>query len=63
MAEVFMGRTVIRNSPARVSKKISHLRDEGVPEDQAVAMAINMEKRHRLTDSGGYKRAKKGEHG
>ena len=44
---------------SRVSKKISKLRHEGKEEDQAVAMAINMEKKHRLTESGGYKRKKK----
>ena len=58
--ESFMGCKVERHSPARVGKKISHLMDEGKPQDQAVAMAINMEKKHRLTESGGYKRVKKG---
>lgn len=40
----------------RVGKKISKLMHEGKPQDQAVAMALNMEREHRLTDSGGYKR-------
>jgi len=63
MAESFMGHKVERNSPARVGKKISHLMDEGKPHEQAVAMVVNMEKKHRLTESGGYKRVKKGKHG
>ena len=63
MAESFMGHRVERNSPARVGKKISHLIHEGKPQDQAVAIAINMEKKHRLTESGGYKRVKKGKDG
>ena len=58
--ETFMGHVVKRNSPARVGKKIEHLMDEGKPQKQVVAMAINMEKKHRLTESGGYKRVKKG---
>ena len=43
-------------SGLRVGKKISKLRHEGKPEDQAVAMALNMEREHRLTEGGGYKR-------
>lgn len=43
----------------RVSKKISKLRHEGEPEKKAVAMALNMERAGRLTESGGYKRVKK----
>ena len=58
--EVFMGRNVERNSPARVGKKIEHLMDEGKPQKQAVAMSLAMERKHRLTESGGYKRVKKG---
>lgn len=42
----------------RVGKKISKLRHEGKPEKQAVAMALNMEREGRLTESGGYKRKK-----
>ena len=49
MSETFMGHKVERNSPARVGKKISHLMDEGKPHEQAVAMVVNMEKKHRLT--------------
>jgi hypothetical protein len=44
---------------SRVSKKISVLRHEGVPEKQAVATAINMGKKHRITASGGYRRVSK----
>lgn len=41
----------------RVSKKISHLKSkEGMPQDQAVATALNMEKEGRLTKSGKYKK-------
>jgi hypothetical protein len=47
------------NSPKLVSKKIQHLRHEGVPPDQAKAMAISMGKAGRITKSGGYKRVKK----
>jgi len=42
-----------------VSKKISHLVKEGTPHKQAVAMAINMGKKHRITESGGYRPVKK----
>ncbi len=43
----------------RVSAKISHLREEGVPEKKAVATALNMERAGRLGPKGGYKRGKK----
>jgi hypothetical protein len=46
-------------SKKRISTKIRVLRKEGVKQDQAVAMSISMEKKHRLTNSGGYKRVKK----
>lgn len=41
-----------------VSRKISKLRHESpaVPQRQAVAMALEMKRRGRLTKSGGYKR-------
>jgi hypothetical protein len=45
-----------RKKRSAVSKKISTLRHEDVPEDQAVAMALNMKREGRLTKSGGYKR-------
>jgi hypothetical protein len=45
---------------SRVSKKISHLVDEGVPQKQAVAEALSMNRAGRLTASGGYKRVKEG---
>jgi hypothetical protein len=39
------------------SKKISHLvREEGVPQRQAVAMALSMKRAGRLTKEGGYRR-------
>ena len=44
------------NKRDRVSKKISKLRHEGERQDVAVATALNMERRGRLTKSGGYKR-------
>jgi hypothetical protein len=40
-----------------VGKKISKLRHEEVPEDQAVAEALNMKREGRLTESGGYRRS------
>lgn len=43
----------------RVSKKISMLMHEGKDEKQAVAMAMNMDRAHRLTKEGGYIRKKK----
>jgi hypothetical protein len=48
-----------RSSPDLVSKKIKVLRHEGVPEAQAVATAINMGKKRRITKSGGYRRVGK----
>ena len=53
-----MGRKA--KSSARVGTKIGILEGEGTPHKQAIAMAINMEKEHRLTNSGGYKRVKHG---
>lgn len=46
----------MRKKRDRVSKKISILRHEGVPQDQAVAESLSMERAHRLTPEGGYKR-------
>jgi len=43
----------------RVSKKISFLRHENVPQEQAVAESLSMERTGRLTKSGGYIRAGK----
>jgi hypothetical protein len=40
----------------RVSKKISILRHEDVPQKQAVAMALNMQREGRLGPEGQYKR-------
>lgn len=42
-----------------VSRKISHLRDEGEPQRKAVAMALNMKREGRLTKRGGYRRISK----
>lgn len=42
-----------------VGKKISKLRHEDVPQDQAVAEALSMEREGRLTKSGGYIRSKR----
>jgi len=47
------------NSEARVSRKISKLRSENVPERQAVAMSLSMARKNRITKSGGYKRVAK----
>ena len=46
------------NSRKLVSRKIGKLRREGVPRDQAVATAINMGRRGRITKSGRYRRVK-----
>lgn len=43
----------------RISEKLSLLRREGEPQKKAVAMAINMEKSHRLGRHGAYRRAAK----
>ena len=37
-----------------VSKKISKLMHEGAEQDQAVATALNMKRKGRLTKEGGY---------
>ena len=58
--ESFLGRKVVRHSPARVGKKISILMGEGKPQKQSVAIALSMERKHRLTDAGGYMRVGKG---
>ena len=42
----------------RVSAKISHLvKQEGMPQKQAVAVALNMQRKGRLGQKGGYRRA------
>jgi hypothetical protein len=43
----------------RVSKKIKHLIGEGVSDDQAVAMALSMERAGRISQSGEYIPVKK----
>ena len=50
-----------RKKRDRVSKKISKLRHESppVPQRQAVAMSLEMQRHGRLTKSGGYRRVKK----
>lgn len=47
---------MFKGSPGddRVSSKIRQLREEGISQQQAVAMALNMEKEGRLTDDGEY---------
>lgn len=42
-----------------VSKKISKLVREGVPQRRAVAEALSMQRAGRLTAGGGYRRVKK----
>jgi hypothetical protein len=46
----------MRKKRDRVSKKISILRHEDVPQKQAVAMALNMQREGRLGPEGQYKR-------
>lgn len=42
------------------SKKISKLvRDEGMPQKQAVAVALNMKREGRLTRGGGYRHVRR----
>jgi hypothetical protein len=48
-----------KNSPDLVGKKIGILEKEGVPRRQAIATAVNMGKKGRITKSGGYRRVKK----
>jgi hypothetical protein len=43
----------------RVSEKVSFLRHEGVPQDQAVAESLSMERSGRLGRHGKYRKAKK----
>lgn len=47
------------NSRKRVSKKISKLRHAGERPDVAVATALSMARKNRITKSGGYRRVKK----
>ena len=48
---------VSKAGQARVAAKIRHLRKEGVPSKQAVAMALSMEREKRLGPRGGYRHA------
>lgn len=48
-----------RKRKSAVSRKISILRHEGVPQAQSVATALNMSRHKRLTKSGGYIRSRK----
>lgn len=48
-----------KNSRKRVSKKIEYLIGEGKSPDQAVAMALSMEREGRLSESGAYIPVKK----
>lgn len=54
------GKVNTKSGRARVSAKIRHLRKEGVKPEQAVAMALSMERAHRLGPRGGYRRVPKG---
>lgn len=56
-----MGKTALggKKGKTAVSKKISKLVGEGKPQDAAVATALSMKRAGRLTQSGGYIRAKK----
>lgn len=47
------------NRSDAVGKKIGHLIHEGKKPDQAAAIAYSMQRAHRLTPSGGYRRVKK----
>lgn len=52
----------VKKAKTPVGKKISKLiREEGMPQKQAVATALEMERRGRLTPQGEYKRVKKSE--
>jgi hypothetical protein len=42
-----------------VGKKISKLMHEGKDQRQSVAIALDMQRKHRLTRSGGYHRVKR----
>ena len=50
-----------KNRPPE-SKKISKLVREGIPQNQAVAEALSMKRAGRLTNQGGYIRARQGRH-
>jgi hypothetical protein len=54
-----MNKKARRKPRSPEGKKISLLRHEGVPQDQAVAEALSMKLAGRLTSSGGYIRAHK----
>lgn len=51
---------VQRAHKGAISAKISKLRHEGKPQEQAVATALSMAKAGRLTSGGGYRRVKRG---
>lgn len=57
--EIAMGAKQDMAGDARIGKKISKLMHEGKEQDQAEAMALNMNREHRLTKEGGYIRKKK----
>lgn len=48
-----------RKRKSAVSRKISVLVREGVPQRRAVAESLSMQRAHRLTKTGGYIRAGK----
>lgn len=51
-----VSKRVSRVTGKDVSAKISHLRHEGRPQAQSVAMALSMQREGRLTKGGGYRR-------
>ncbi len=56
----FSPNSCVKKGKTAVGKKISKLvRDEGMPQKQAVATALEMERRGRLTSEGEYQRVKK----
>lgn len=57
LSDALRSHTSRKKSP--VSKKVSKLMHEGKPQKQAVATALSMKRAHRLTPSGGYRRAGK----
>lgn len=59
MARLKGARATGKDVQGAIGKKISHLRKEGKPQDQAVAMSLNMQRQGRLTKEGNYIRAKR----
>jgi hypothetical protein len=55
----FISKRLEKRGKSPVGKKISKLVVEGKPQKQAIAMALEMKRKGRLTPEGGYKRVKK----